>query len=75
MAPARHHRRVAIQWLVCMGSARDVRHGRLTCPLRSEEVDVSGCRSCHLLVTIAGEREPETDCVLPAGDPARLELN
>lgn len=48
-------------WIVCAGATRKVSHGRVHCPRRGT-VSAIECLACHLLVTVADERNPRRAC-------------
>ena len=48
-------------WIVCAGATRDVSRGRVECPQRGI-VNAKECLGCHLLVTIAHERDLRLAC-------------
>jgi hypothetical protein len=48
-------------WIVCAGATRDVSRGNLNCPQRGI-VSAKECLSCHLLVTVAEERDLRLAC-------------
>lgn len=50
------------RWVACLGSVHDVRAGRVDCPLVSGTVGLRECLDCHLLLTVADEREGWTSC-------------
>lgn len=54
------------QWVICGGAIREAVGGRVSCPLQGRAVALGECIGCHCLVTHSGERDPLTDCVLPA---------
>lgn len=48
-------------WIVCIGATREVNGGRVSCP-RVGAVSAVDCLTCHLLVTVAAERDPRWGC-------------
>jgi len=48
-------------WVVCAGVTRDVRRGLVKCPQRGN-VSAGECLACHLLVTLANERDLRLAC-------------
>lgn len=48
-------------WIVCAGATRDVSRGNVKCPQRGI-VSAKECLSCHLLVTVARERDVRLAC-------------
>jgi len=48
-------------WIVCGGVTRDVRRGRVKCPQRGN-VSAGECLACHLLATVANERDLRLAC-------------
>ena len=48
-------------WIVCAGHTRDVIDGLISCPLLGS-VALSDCLGCHLLVTVAQERDVRRAC-------------
>jgi hypothetical protein len=48
-------------WIVCAGATRDVCRGLVDCP-RWGSVDAVDCLACHLLETLANERDPRRAC-------------
>ena len=48
-------------WIVCAGQTRDVINGLVSCPLLGP-VALSDCLGCHLLVTVARERDVRRAC-------------
>jgi hypothetical protein len=48
-------------WIVCAGATRVVSGGRVKCP-RWGTVSAMECMACHLLVTVADERNPRRAC-------------
>ena len=48
-------------WIVCAGATRDVSRGGVNCPQRGN-VRAADCLACHLLVTVADERDPRLGC-------------
>ena len=54
----------AERWVACLGSVHDVRAGRVDCPLLSGTVSLRECLACHLLLTVADEREGWTACAI-----------
>ena len=48
-------------WIVCIGATREVTGGRVSCP-RVGAVSAVDCLACHLLVTVAAERDPRWAC-------------
>jgi hypothetical protein len=48
-------------WVVCAGHTRDVIDNRVTCP-RLGSVSLTDCLGCHLLVTVARERDDRRAC-------------
>jgi hypothetical protein len=49
------------QWIVCAGTTRYARRGRVTCP-RGGVREATECLACHLLETFADERDPRVAC-------------
>ena len=54
----------AERWVACLGSVHDVRAGRVDCPLLSGFVSLRECLDCHLLLTVADERDGWTACAV-----------
>ena len=54
----------AERWVASLGSVHDVRAGRVGCPLLGRAVSLQGCLDCHLLLTVADEREGWTACTI-----------
>jgi hypothetical protein len=53
-------------WLVCLGETRLMQQGRVECAVRPGQVPVEVCLRCHLLQTLAGERDmPSCDATGP----------
>ncbi|HEX9634901.1 MAG TPA: hypothetical protein VGB34_05380 [Candidatus Limnocylindria bacterium] len=50
-----------VSWIVCRGAERDVRDGVVRCPLKGN-IDVAHCMECHLLETLAAERDRSLEC-------------
>jgi len=48
-------------WIVCAGATRDVSRGLVKCPQRGI-VSAQECLGCHLLVTVADERDLRLAC-------------
>jgi len=48
-------------WIVCAGATRAISRGRVKCP-RLGAVSAMECLACHLLVTVAPERDPRLAC-------------
>ena len=48
-------------WIVCAGHTRDVIDERVICP-RLGSVTLGDCLGCHLLVTVARERDVRRGC-------------
>ena len=48
-------------WMVCFGATREVSGGLVSCP-RAGTVSLGDSLACHLLVTIAAERDPRLAC-------------
>jgi hypothetical protein len=53
--------RSGLRWIVCAGATRDVSRGHVKCPQRGI-VNAKECLGCHLLVTIAHERDLRLAC-------------
>ena len=51
-------------WIVCFGHTRDVSEDRVSCPRRGS-VTMRDCLACHLLVTVARERDVRRACSMP----------
>lgn len=54
----------AERWVACLGRVHDVRAGRVGCPLLGRAVSLRECLDCHLLLTVADEREGWTACAI-----------
>jgi hypothetical protein len=54
-------RRGVSGWIVCAGATRAISRGRVKCP-RWGAVSAMECLACHLLVTVAPERDPRLAC-------------
>ena len=54
----------AERWVACLGSVHVVRAGRVDCPLLSGSVSLRECLDCHLLLTVADEREGWAACAV-----------
>ena len=50
-----------VSWIICHGAEHAVRDGLVRCPLK-EWVDVARCVECHLLETLAAERDRRLEC-------------
>lgn len=50
-----------VAWIVCAGATCDVSRGRVKCPQRGT-VSAMECMGCHLLVTVADERDLRLAC-------------
>jgi len=48
-------------WIVCAGATREVSRGQVNCP-RDGVISAVECLACHLLVTIAHERNSRMAC-------------
>lgn len=57
-APARAGR---LGWIVCQHATREVAGGLVPCP-RGGHVAIGGCIDCHLLESLATERDPRLSC-------------
>ena len=51
-------------WIVCFGHTRDASDDRVRCP-RLGSVTIRDCLECHLLVTVARERDERRACSMP----------
>ena len=51
-------------WVACFGGVRDVRAGRVDCPLVSGSVRLATCLDCRHLLAVADEREGWTACAI-----------
>lgn len=49
------------QWIVCAGATRYARRGRVMCPQWGIR-EATECLACHLLETVANERDPRVAC-------------
>ena len=57
-----------VAWIVCEGAPRDVSDGLVPCPYHGP-TPVSVCMDCHLLETLAAERDPRLSCAMPGSAP------
>lgn len=60
-----HSRLLArISWVQCQHELREMQDGWVPCPIGGLAM-AADCLDCHLLETVAGERDPRVSCATP----------
>jgi hypothetical protein len=65
MSPTLAREPVSLSWIVCFGTGLAVDQGRVSCPVRTEAVEVAMCLDCRFLSAVADERAGDRDCRMP----------
>lgn len=50
------------EWVVCRGALREVRAGRIDCPLSGRPETVDACLECRYLADVSDERAARRSC-------------
>ena len=59
--PETDRRQALPDWIVCLGDSREALGGMVTCP-QNGRTPLAECLDCHLLETVARERDPRIAC-------------
>lgn len=62
LTPPSAARDAVTEWIVCNGALRDVRRGRVTCPLIARRVPLATCLDCHHLAEAWNDRDLDDPC-------------
>jgi hypothetical protein len=55
------------EWIVCHRATRDVRGGRVVCPLSGRATPIARCLECHHLTAVWNDRDLDSPCATVAG--------